>query len=665
MTRRVTRERAIVPAVIALLFGLLLSVAYPAAQPAAEGVFADPAGRYTVPIPTNWRAEVNADYATLFAPGDLIRVHFVVVETDDVEQAIKDAWVLTDPDFALDPSEVIDLPPAMFGGVDQATLVAYETEADEPIIQAEAFRLGGTVFVLLYVGDRVAIDQRIAQLQIIESGFQIAAIEGQNIAGIEPRPLDAALVAELEAFIAETLAAFEVPGAAVAVVQNGETVYARGFGVRDVTSGVAVTPETLMMIGSSTKSMTTMLMAQLVDQGVYGWDTRAVDIFPDFRVADPAVTPLLTMRNLVCACTGVPRRDAEWVLNGAKLTAEDIIASLAGFEFSTALGEAFQYSNQMVAAAGYLSALATGGRYGNLLADFTKLFEERLLAPMGMNRSTFDFTEVRASDNFATPYSYLLTGELVEVPFMTEGVLTPVAPAGGLWSSVTDMARYLATGLSLGVAPDGRRIVSEENLLVTWEPQVAITADASYGLGWIIEDYHGRQILSHAGNTFGFTSEMALMPGAGLGIIVLSNQQYSSFNSAVRERLFELVFGLESTVDDMIAFQLALAAEAEASLQGDLRPIDPAVIADHLGTFTNEALGDIVLTYADGVLRFDAGEVQGEILALDDDDSGIAYVTSAPALSGVTVRFEREGDRPVIVVSVGTSDYLLEKVAPA
>jgi hypothetical protein len=157
---------------------------------------------------------------------------------------------------------------------------------------------------------------------------------------------------------------------------------------------------------------------------------------------------------------------------------------------------------------------------------------------------------------------------------------------------------------------------------------------------------------------------MALMPDAGLGIIVLSNQQYSSFNAAVRERLFELVFGLQSTVDDMIAFQLAQAAEAEEAMQDDFRTIDPAVIADYLGTFTNAALGDIVLAYADGVLSFDAGEVSGEILAVADRESGIAYVTSAPALSGVMVRFEREDDRPVIVVSVASNEYLLEKVAP-
>ena len=553
----------------------------------------------------------------------------------------------------------------MFGGVDQTTIAPYDTEDEEPIMQAEAFRLGSTVFVLLYVGDRTAIDQRVAQIQIIESGFRITALERQNIAGVEPRALDDALIAELEAFIVETLAALEVPGAAVAVVHDGETVYAQGFGVRDLTSGVPVTPETLMMIGSSTKPMTTMLMAQLVDQGVYRWDTRAIDIFPDFRVADPDITPVLTMRNLVCACTGVPRRDAEWVLNGGKLTAEEVIASLAGFEFSTALGEAFQYSNQMVAAAGYLSTLATGGRFGTLLADFAILFEERLLAPLGMARSTFDFAEVRGSDNFATPYGYLVGGELAAVPFATEAVLTPVAPAGGLWSSVTDMARYLATGLSLGVAPDGTRIVSEENLLVTWEPQVAITAQSSYGLGWMIEDYHGRQILSHGGNTFGFSSDMALMPGAGLGIIVLTNQQQSSFNAMVRERLFELVFGLESTVDDMIAFQLAAIAEAEEAMLGDLGPIDPAVIADHLGTFMNAALGDVALSYADGVLHFDAGEVQGEILALDEDDSEIVYLTSAPGLSGMTVAFERDGNRPIIVLSVGSNRYVLQKIAPA
>lgn len=152
-------------------------------------------------------------------------------------------------------------------------------------------------------------------------------------------PFDEALIAEFEAYLVEKMNQLEVPGAAVALVRDGELVYANGFGVRDLDTGEPVTPETRMMIGSSTKSMTTLLMAMLVDDGDFAWDTPVTDILPTFRLADPAVTAEITMRNLVCACTGVPRRDFEWLLNASELDAEDIIESLATFELFTEFGE--------------------------------------------------------------------------------------------------------------------------------------------------------------------------------------------------------------------------------------------------------------------------------------------------------------------------------------
>src|SRR5690606_10482055 len=137
-------------------------------------------------------------------------------------------------------------------------------------------------------------------------------------------------------------------------------------GTRDPATGEPLTPDTHMMIGSIGKTMTTMLMATLVDDGLMQWDTPVVEILPEFEVADPTLTEQMTVRNLVCACTGVPRRDLELLFNANELSAEEIVESLATFEFFTDFGEAFQYSNQMVATGGYVAAAAAGGEYGNL-----------------------------------------------------------------------------------------------------------------------------------------------------------------------------------------------------------------------------------------------------------------------------------------------------------
>ena len=289
--------------------------------------------------------------------------------------------------------------PAAALDVDELVVVTYARDDDDPIVQAEARRVGDNVYVLIFTGSLVAFQQRSAQIQVIDTGFQIVEVVETNLVGAEPRPFDHELIAEFEAYLIEKMEELEVPGVAIALVQDGDIIYANGFGIRDLNGGEPVTAETLMMIGSSTKSMTTLLMAMLVDQGVFGWDTPVTDILPSFRISDPAVTEQITMRNLVCACTGVPRRDFEWLLNASELDAEDIIESLATFELFTEFGETFQYSNQMVATAGYIAALAAGGRYGHLYDDFVALFGERVLGPMGMTRSTFLFDEVVSSGN--------------------------------------------------------------------------------------------------------------------------------------------------------------------------------------------------------------------------------------------------------------------------
>ena len=365
---------------------------------------------------------------------------------------------------------------------------------------------------------------------IIGSGFTIKALEVTDLTGVEPLPLTDDLITELEAYIVDTMELLDVPGAAVAIVQGDEIVYAKGFGVRERGKDDPVTPETLMRIGSTTKSMTTMMMATLVDEGLMDWDTPVIDILPTFKVADPEITQKITVRNLVCACTGVPRRDAELRFNAYELSAEEgIIESLADFEFFTDFGEAFQYSNQMVAAGGYVAVLAAGGEYGNLTDSYVALMQERILDPIGMTSSTFSFEEAHAGDNYVTPHSRDLAGEYVPIHFRLELYpYSPIAPSGALSSNVLDMGRYLITLLNRGIAQDGTRVVSAENLAMTWEPQVAMSADTSYGLGWVVSEYKGLLTLSHAGKTLGCTSELAFLPEADLGISVLTNQSGSA-----------------------------------------------------------------------------------------------------------------------------------------
>jgi CubicO group peptidase (beta-lactamase class C family) len=420
-----------------------------------------------------------------------------------------------------------------------------------------------------------------------------------------------------------------------------------------------------MMIGSSGKSLTTLYMAQQVDQGAFDWDTRVVDVLPTFRVADSDVTEEITMRNLVCACSGVPRRDLEWLFNADELTAEDIVESLAEFEFFTDFGEAFQYSNQMVAAGGYLAALAAGGQYGALYDSYVQQMQENVLDPIGMPSTTFGFDQALAQPNHATPYAEDPVGETEVVPWEVERTLSPVAPAGALWSNVLDMGSYLITLLNQGVTPGGERIVSAQNLAVTWEPQVDITAAASYGLGWIVEDYKGVKIISHGGNTFGFTSELAFLPDHGLGVTILTNQRVSALNQVVRYRLLELLFQEEALVDEQLQFGLGMVEDSQSKVRDSLQDrIDEAAVEPYLGHYSHDALGDMTLAWLDGRLIMDVGEFEIGIRSREDDEGEVSYGAYTPsAVAGMPVELKEDDEgNPIVVFGIGVVEYTFEKV---
>ena len=138
------------------------------------------------------------------------------------------------------------------------------------------------------------------------------------------------------------------------------------------------------------------------------------------------------------------------------------------------------------------------------------------------------------------------------VPVNLERFAGSVAPAGAVWSNAEDMARYLAMQETRGLAPDGSRIVSEENLLATQSVEFAYPdGSGGYGMGWQIDDYHGLKHVSHGGATLGQISYLAFLPDADLGVVILTNYflAVDTFRYAVPEYVYELAFDLEHTAD--------------------------------------------------------------------------------------------------------------------
>lgn len=631
----------------------------------------DPDGRFRVPLPSGWTLEKVESYGILKSPNDEVIVYALVVENDDLEAALAEAWKIVgidDVDLEYDEDDVAEFDdPAVTGGTEKIVVITYEdgTGEDGRIVQAAAQLYDGAAYIMLFDTTLTAAQARAAQINVINTGFQILELDEEDLDSEDPLPVDDALIGDLEAFVNSAMTALQVPGAAIAIVQDGEVVYSQGFGMKESGGDDPVLPDTQMMIGSTTKSMTTMLMGAIVDDGLMTWETPVIEILPQFAVKDPELTQTITVANLVCACTGVPRRDFELIFNAADLTAEGIIESLQTFEFFTDFGEAFQYSNQLVATGGYVAAAATGIEYGSLYDGYLALMQERIFDAIGMPNTTFDFDVVTTRGNYAIPHGSTLT-QYEPISLETEAFVIPIAPAGAVWSTVEDMAQYILTELNQGVAPNGTQVISAENLQRTWTPQVEVTATADYGLGWFIDEYRGIQVIHHGGNTFGFSSDLAFMPDKNIGIVVLVNQQGSALPGLVRQRLWELVFEQTDESSPQVAFIKQSADEALAKFEGGLAgELDAAAVESFVGMYENEILGSAVITLTeDNHLILDVGEFQTEIwLATHPDDGEQKYLLYHPPLSGLEIKFTPADDAPTtFTIGAGLVEYTFTQV---
>jgi CubicO group peptidase (beta-lactamase class C family) len=521
------------------------------------------------------------------------------------------------------------------------------------------------VFVALMRGDRDEALRRASQIQNAALGIELAGEEKHSVRGIAPRTLTAELLARIDAYVQQAMDRFDIPGAAYAIVQDGTIVHAAGFGVREAGGNDPVTPETMMLAGSVTKPMTTTYMATLVDDGLLRWDQPVVEILPSFAVADPEVTDLLTVSDLVCGCTGVPKRDLELVFAGDDLTAAEVIASLKDFAFFTEVGAAFQYSNQMAAAGGYIAAIAAGGSLETAFDDYVAGMEERIFAPIGMAATTFSEAEAVADGNYALPHARTLDGAVTSFPLQLEANVETVAPAGGAWSNVMDLGAFVQTLLNWGVAPDGKRVVTTANLGATWAPRVPVSGELWYGLGWMVSAYKEQPLLYHTGGTLGYNAEVSLLPESGLGVAILANaSNVLAFHEAVRTRVFETAFDQPAEGDAAVDFMVTQADELFADLNGKIREVDPAAVAPFLGVWSHPTLGEVTLSVADGRLTADTGEFATELVGFTEGSGDEAvYLTATPPFVGLRVTMaEDDGVLSLVVIDPASTDpYVFTK----
>src|SRR5262249_2064413 len=237
---------------------------------------------------------------------------------------------------------------------------------------------------------------------------------------------------------------------------------------RELGKPATIDGDTLFMIASNTKALTTLLLARLVDQKKLDWTTHVTEILPQFKLGDADTTRQVEVEHLICACTGMPRQDLEMIFQSAGVTPEAELKVLGTMQPTTKFGEKFQYSNLMAAAAGFAAGHVLYPSR-DLGAAYDAAMQSQVFDPLGMSATTFE-TKRALGANHAMPHGYDVDGKTERASMgINEGIM-PVRPAGAAWSNVNDMLRYVQMELNKGVLPDGKRYISESALLARRDP---------------------------------------------------------------------------------------------------------------------------------------------------------------------------------------------------
>jgi CubicO group peptidase (beta-lactamase class C family) len=450
-------------------------------------------------------------------------------------------------------------------------------------------------------------------------------------------------VAALDALAAKQNA---VPGFAVAVVFQDKAVYAKGFGVRDVNGKASVNADTVFQLASVSKPIGAAVVAAFIGDGKITWDSRLNELDPTFVMFDPWLTHEVTIRDMYAHRSGLPDHAGD-LLEDLGFTRAEILRRLRYQHPDSSFRSHYAYTNFGITAAAGAAVKAWG-------MEWEAASEEKLYKPLGMTA-----TSSRHSD-FVGRANKALGHVLVDGKWVQKFQRDPdtEAPAGGVSSSVSDLAKWMRLELANGKF-EGKAIVNEKALIEARRPHMLTGYNpftgmpTFYGLGWNVSyDDHGRLHLNHSGAfDLGAATYVHLLPGEQLGIVVLSNAYPIGFAEGLGTTFVDLALYGNSTQDWFALFKKVFSNPATLGVTPGFdytkAPASPAAALKseaYAGTYRNDFFGEVSVKEQNGALAMNVGSKSFSLRHYDRDT--FAYQTegeNAVGLSGVIFTIGPDG----------------------
>lgn len=422
----------------------------------------------------------------------------------------------------------------------------------------------------------------------------------------------------IDGVVARFMAALETPGIAVAVIRPGLPTYLKGYGALTLGKPATVDVHTRFGIASNSKSFTAAALALLVEEGKVGWDEPVTKYIPEFRMHDPRVTELMTVRDLLVHNSGLALGAGDLMqFPGTDRPASDALKALPFLAAERGFRTGYAYDNILYVVAGLLIERISGKTW----ADFVS---QRLLAPLQMTDSVPARRFVKTA-NVAGRHARLgppVRGMgKMEVIGADEGPMTDAA--GGINASVSDIVKWLEVQMAGGKLPNGQALWSPEQQAELWQPQTIVASSngpsdtwpargvtQTYALGWLVQDYRGERLIHHSGALSGQVTQTAMLPGRKAAVAVFSNTE-DAVSGGIRNALLDLCIGAPS-YDWVAAVQARVKAQEDSALKelgggtdapppgGPSLPLDA-----YAGRYRDPWYGDIVVSKRGGGLHID------------------------------------------------------------
>ena len=430
-----------------------------------------------------------------------------------------------------------------------------------------------------------------------------------------------ASVQAFDAYVAKAVRDWKVPGLAVAVVRNDSVLFAKGYGLRTVGTDQRVDAGTRFAIGSTTKAMTAVALGMLVDEGKVKWDDPVQKHLPWFAIGDPWVSREITVRDLLTHRAGLPNADLLWT--DGRWSPAEVTRRIRTLKPVYSLRSGFIYQNVMYAVAGDVIAAASGMSYVEFLRT-------RIFAPLGMTATEPTLAGVEGKPNVATPHGH--AGDSLVV--VQNRPVDPVAAAGSVWSSVTDMSKWMRFILDSGRVA-GKPVLKAATLAEILTPQTIAPLSMypttsvirprffTYGLAWFLHDYAGNAVAMHTGSINGMSAIIGLLPDKRMGVYVLANVDHTELRHALMYRAFDAFGGTGGAkprdwsaeflklYGDIEARQVAAQRSAEQRRATNTKP--SLGLERYVGAYVDSTYGDMVISMQDGALHAAYGPRRGRL----------------------------------------------------